>query len=1216
VSPRRIVALAWIDLRAAWKRPLWLMLLAILAVMSIGLASGGVRIGAGDATAGGAEAWINSEFNLAFLFVLTLSLFLPFFAAIAAGLPLLQDLDRKVDRLLLATPLRPVEFVAGRFLGAMLPLLLVLAAFLGCAMACFEFWPLDNPEKQRGPFGAIHYLRPMLLFGMPLVLAVAGGSLWIGARTRSALAVFLLPIAIFLTCVFLVWNWSPEWLPYRVNRLLMLVDPTGFRWLNETWLKADRGVEFYNTQPLMPDAAFLASRVAYALAGLAAVPLAARALFRRKRAAHERTLTPERIAAIPAAAGASGDGGIPRGRLEPIAMRTRPPGAGTAFLATLRSELRILLRSPGVWLFTPLIVLQTVGSSFASDRWLGTAPLETVGSLAAQGLNTLTLLLVLLSLFYTVESLAREERLGLAPLVRSTPVPNAAFLAGKVAANAGLALVVMAAAVFGCLIVLAIQWHRTGILVPLELGIFAWLWGLVLVPTLLVWCSFVALVHGLVRNRYATYGIGLAALVLTGFLQLWGYLNWASNWHLWSALVWSDLDRLAFARGPLAANRLTMLAVAATFLVLAAWTYPRQDRDLRRTLDALRPRRVWPALLRLSPLLVVALTLGIWTYAEARAGFQGRVAEREARDYRRRNDATFRDAPLPALSRVDAAVEVDPATRRIWVSGTYEIRNPHDEPMVRVPLTAGRGWRNLAWTLDGTPIEPVAKDTYAAPPYLEDRAGLWTFTLAEPLAGDRTVTVGFAFDATFPAGWTRNGGGVAEFVLPSGVVLTSFSPSFLPVLGYLDGIGVDDRNRVDARDPEPDAWKGLTPPAFGSAWAFDVRMTVTGPADWELNAVGVPGEPEIADGKRTVTWTTDHPVRFFNLAGGPLVRHDGADTTIFHSPRHPWNVPAMSEALDASRKFYSEWFAPYPRRDLRLTEFPGLANYAQGFPGNITFSESIGFLTRRAKDDDVDLVFFVTAHEAAHQWWGNMLMPGKGPGGNILSEGTANFSAALLVREVRGESALRQMLRQWEDDYVNGRSADSERPLNLTSGTRPGDGTVTYDKGGWAFWMLHEHMGRERNLAGIRDFIARFRDGPDYPLIEDFLAVLREHAEDPAAFDAFVTPWFLRVVLPEFRFADARVGRDGDRWIVEASVENAGTGTVELEVAAEGATADGTDAPPRETVRVPLAAGERRPLRIACDFPPTRLVADPDVRILQARRKLAELTLPKAPAGG
>jgi hypothetical protein len=165
--------------------------------------------------------------------------------------------------------------------------------------------------------------------------------------------------------------------------------------------------------------------------------------------------------------------------------------------------------------------------------------------------------------------------------------------------------------------------------------------------------------------------------------------------------------------------------------------------------------------------------------------------------------------------------------------------------------------------------------------------------------------------------------------------------------------------------------------------------------------------------------------------------------------------------------------------------------------------------------------------------------------------------------------------------------------------------------------MLLEHMGRERNLAGIREFIATYRDGPDYPLIEDFLAVLRKHAADPAAFDIFATQWFLRVLVPEFRFSDATVtGGDGS-WRVAATVENAGTGTVEVEIAAEGEAPEGSEgkeapAPPRSITRVTLAAGERKAFEVTCSFPPKRLVADPDVRVLQLRRKLAELTLPKA----
>jgi hypothetical protein len=111
----------------------------------------------------------------------------------------------------------------------------------------------------------------------------------------------------------------------------------------------------------------------------------------------------------------------------------------------------------------------------------------------------------------------------------------------------------------------------------------------------------------------------------------------------------------------------------------------------------------------------------------------------------------------------------------------------------------------------------------------------------------------------------------------------------------------------------------------------------------------------------------------------------------------------MVKALAAARKSYGAWFGEYPWTNLRVTQFPGLAGYAQGFPGNISFSEGIGYLAKpiggvegeNGEDaDTLDVAFYIVAHEAGHQWWGNIVMPGKGPGGNIISEGLAEFSRA------------------------------------------------------------------------------------------------------------------------------------------------------------------------------------------------------------------------------
>jgi hypothetical protein len=200
------------------------------------------------------------------------------------------------------------------------------------------------------------------------------------------------------------------------------------------------------------------------------------------------------------------------------------------------------------------------------------------------------------------------------------------------------------------------------------------------------------------------------------------------------------------------------------------------------------------------------------------------------------------------------------------------------------------------------------------------------------------------------------------------------------------------------------------------------------------------------------------------------------------------------------------------------------------------------------------------------------------------------------------------------------------------SGTRPGDQVVTYDKAGWVFWMMMEMMGRDAMLAGLQEFIRTYQDGPDFPLLQDLLVVMRRHATDLTAFDAFARQWFEQVVLPEFKLWDLKVTKAGQgAWVVEGTLENAGTGSVAVEVAAIGAepkppkpapsTPQGSDAEttakpapakaPDARATVAIAAGERKPFRIECSFEPLKAKVDPDAHMLQVRRKLAEATLPK-----
>ena len=316
----------------------------------------------------------------------------------------------------------------------------------------------------------------------------------------------------------------------------------------------------------------------------------------------------------------------------------------------------------------------------------------------------------------------------------------------------------------------------------------------------------------------------------------------------------------------------------------------------------------------------------------------------------------------------------------------------------------------------------------------------------------------------------------------------------------------------------------------------------------------------------------------------------------------------MRESLDAARKYYSQWFFEYPWHELKLSEFPNLATYAQGFPTNITFSEGVGFLTQSSPE--VHAAFEITSHEAAHQWWGNILTPGKGPGGNILAEGTAHFSTILLVEQVKGLNARIDFCKRLEANYGRDRQSDSERPLVKITGKRPGDTTVTYDKGGWVFWMLLNHMGREKALAGMHAFVKAYHGNTDHPVLQDFLATMRPFATDATAFDAFTHQWFFEVVVPEYRLSEPKKTRQVEGWKATVKLENAGTGAMPVEVAAtrgERFAKDGTPSADYREARtaVTLGKGESRDVVIDCPFEPERIIVDPDAKVLQLRRKSA-----------
>jgi ABC-2 type transport system permease protein len=1255
----RILALVWLELRSAWRRPLWWVMLATLFLLTWGLASGGVQISAGGSSANAERAWLNSQFNLAFGDTLVFSLIYLFFLSVAFGGAIPDDEDHRIGSILHSTRLTMAEYVLGRFMAVASVASLVMALHLVFQMGFFQLYPVEEPDKVRGPFEAWNFIRPFLLFVWLPGLCLGAFTFAIGAISRQLLLVFLVPTLVLLVSIFFLWGWNPEWLSPGLNSLLCGVDITGFRWLNSTWLKDDLGAAFYNRTPVGLDGVFIANRawmVAVAIGALATSVVHATRTLRKPfpmvgtesarivdAADEQDRRTPVRLA-------------VEEPRLAELGMRQAQPGWLDTLLAQAASEARELRRSPGLWIFVPLITLQVFGTAMQDPGPFNTPMLLTSGTLAQQSFNTVTLLSLLLILFYATESLARDDRTRIAPMLRCAPVRSGARLLGKFLANGVVVLLSLLVAVYAAL-VLAVLVQGIGggsgtstvnlWIAPDPMPLVK-AWGMLLLPTVAVWMGMIALVWSVTRNRYAVYGAGLGVLIATGLLYVQGWVNWMGNWHLWDGMVWSDFGSFELDRTALVLNRLAWLSTAALLMVLALMADRRRTPDASGVVSRLRPRHVMRGVLCTLPAAVPAVVFFTALGLEIRAGGEGGPAQRAAKLYRASNAETWRNVPQPAIDEMDVDVRIDPREGTFAMKGRYVLRNIHEKPIDALALTPGFHYRNLSWEFAGRTHDEAsaAADRKATRGLIavENSAGLWVFRPEKPLARGETATVSFSYDGRWPDGVGRNSRGASEFILPAGVVLNSFSASMLPLVGWVDGVGVDPEDAVEPRRPRPDEWRECTKAGFGNGGTMTVRARVTVPDGYRAHCPGVLERDTVQDGWRTMEWRTDQPVRFFNVVAGDWQETRGERTSIWHLASHPYNIESMKEALDASHRWYSEWFYPYPWKELRLTEFPGLATYAQGFGTNIVFSEGIGFLAKPTETEDAP--FLITAHEAAHQWWGNILMPGDGPGGNILSEGLAHYSTARLFEKVRGAESRKAFLRGIEQTYCERRRADEERPMVQVDGMRPGDTTVTYDKGGWVFWMLKDLMGEEACDRGTRAFIERFKDGPDYPLLQDYTVVMREFAPDQAAFDAFVAQWFHDVVLPEFEVTGATCVQEGDEWLTTLSVRNKGTGTVDVEVAVtngaerkespqapdaaatggaptsaatDGAASAAVDAqegaPTFEERRArlqPAPGGDPATVTLRTPWQPKDVVVDPDVRVLQLKRKQAVGTVKEA----
>lgn len=190
---------------------------------------------------------------------------------------------------------------------------------------------------------------------------------------------------------------------------------------------------------------------------------------------------------------------------------------------------------------------------------------------------------------------------------------------------------------------------------------------------------------------------------------------------------------------------------------------------------------------------------------------------------------------------------------------------------------------------------------------------------------------------------------------------------------------------------------------------------------------------------------------------------------IYYHKGHEYNLDRMMASMKKSLEYFSTNFTPYQYGQMRIMEFPRYAGYAQSFPNTVPYSESLGFMMDIDDKVDVDMPFYITAHELAHQWWGLQVIAANVQGRYMLLESLAQYSALMVMKEAYPKEKLQKVLRRERNRYLTGRANTKlrEMPLALVEG----DKYLHYGKGALNMYSFQNYVSEDSVNVALQRFI-------------------------------------------------------------------------------------------------------------------------------------------------
>ena len=733
--------------------------------------------------------------------------------------------------------------------------------------------------------------------------------------------------------------------------------------------------------------------------------------------------------------------------------------------------------------------------------------------------NGFSLSLLIVITYYTAEVVWRERTTGIGDIVDSMPVHNFIFWFSKLLA---VCIVILSIFAVGMLATIANQFAKGYLHIDISQYLISLVYFNALFWILLSVLAF--FIQAISPNKY------MGMLIFVGYyfvarniLEHLGLEHNMFNFGHSPDMVYSDMNGYAWF---ITTQHYYMLYWGALALVLASFSYAMwqrgPDTNLKSRLNILGYSlgKRGQTTVVLGTVLFISMATLIHYNTRVINQFSTNDEVIDSQVAYETLYSQYEDDALPTVTSVDLEAAIFPSLRKIEAYATLVFENKSADTIHQFLVNYPR---NSSIEIQGADIEnfnPVLKTAW--------------LVLPAPLKPKETLRLiikvtrqHFGFkDANEDFSVLENGTFINNFELfPSFGVNRSF---------YLN----DPHKRRNKELPAPQRAYKLEDESRYTESFFGAH---TGLIDFKAKLSTSDEQIAIAPGSLVKYWTesgrnyfiyeTKAPmINFYNIMSAELkvksARYNGIDIAVYYHKAHKWNVDRMLQASEDALDFFSDTFGPYQHKQLRIIEFPGYRSFAQSFANTVPYSEKIGFITDLRNKQEIDPVYYVTAHEVAHQWFGHQLNAANVQGSQILSETLSQYAALQLMLKEYGEVKLRKFLAYELDAYLKGRASEYLEELPLMRAEN--QDYIHYRKGSVVMMAIADRIGFDALNRAIASLVSQFKFSEgQLATTLDLLEAIK--AESSPEHIAFIEQQFTQITLYNIRMASAQLDKSNQQ---------------------------------------------------------------------------------------